>query len=74
MLSASFQLRVVAYDNLTPYQRATADVTISVRRNVNVPIFQPDRYTQTIAEDTDVGTSILRVTATDLDNVCVKFA
>ena len=64
-----FQLRVVAYDNTTPNQRATADVAITMLRNINSPIFAPDNYIETIPEETAVGTAILRVTASDADNV-----
>ena len=60
---------MIGYDSLTPNQRATADVTITVLRNVNSPLFQPDNYQQTIPEDLTVGASILQVTATDADNV-----
>ena len=68
----TLQLRVIGYDSLTPYQRATADVTISVLRNVNSPLFQPDNYQDTIPEDLEVGSSILKVTATDADNVSYR--
>ena len=63
------QLRVIGYDSLTPFQRATAEVIITILRNVNPPIFTPDTYSRTIAEDTEVGTSLLTVTANDADQV-----
>lgn len=60
---------MIAYDSTTPQQRATADVQITVLRNVNLPVFNTETYTVTIQEETAVGTSILRVTATDADAV-----
>ena len=61
---------MIGYDSLTPYQRATATVDITILRNVNQPAFQPSSYTQTIQEDTEVGSLILTVTAFDQDQVC----
>lgn len=63
---------MVGYDDQTPYQRATADVVISVSRNVNGPLFQPDNYFRTITEETDVGIMVVDVNATDADNVSLS--
>ena len=70
----TYILRVIGYDSLTPYQQATADVTITVLRNVNSPQFQPENYQQTIPEELAVGASILQVTATDADNDFLTFS
>lgn len=63
------QLRVIAYDNLSPALRATADVLISVGRNVNPPLFGQQQYQQTIPETFAFGRGVISVRATDRDNV-----
>lgn len=63
------QLRVIAYDNLSPALRATADVLISVGRNVNPPLFDQQQYQQTIPETFAFGRGVISVRATDRDNV-----
>lgn len=64
-----WQLRVIAYDNLSPALRATADVLISVGRNVNPPLFDQQQYQQTIPETFAFGRGVISVRATDRDNV-----
>ncbi|WAR10388.1 CELR3-like protein [Mya arenaria] len=66
-----FTVSATDADGQTPGQRATADVTIGVQHNVNSPIFKPDNYIEVIPEETAVGASILRVTATDADKTAL---
>ena len=66
--ATSYTLRVVAYDNAYPTNRATSDVTILVLRNVNGPIFVPSAtYQTTVNEEVDIGTNIINVAAEDRD-------
>ncbi|WAQ96420.1 FAT2-like protein [Mya arenaria] len=71
-----FQLCVVAYDSTSSCQRAQACVSINVLRNINPPTFNPDHYYTRVSECTAVGTSLISVTASDLDlkdNVSQKY-
>ncbi|KAK3089813.1 hypothetical protein FSP39_006721 [Pinctada imbricata] len=63
----SYTLRVIAYDTLVPAQQATADVVISVARNVNPPIFTQQNYQRTVTENYALGIPIISVMATDRD-------
>lgn len=63
----SYQGRIVAYDGGSPPRSATAIATINILRNLNSPVFSPSNYEETILETMQVGTSILRVTASDAD-------
>lgn len=75
----SYQGRIVAYDGGSPPRSATAIATINILRNLNSPVFSPSNYEETILETMQVGTSILRVTASDADrsvstvNYCYLF-
>ena len=60
---------MVAYDNAYASTRATADVTIEVTRNENVPIFQPSAtYQVTVSEELQLGALVQTVTAVDRDD------
>jgi len=63
------QLRVVAFDTSIPRLRATAEVFITVTRNLYEPIFDPQEYRVTISEDTPVGQFIQKLTVNDNDGV-----
>lgn len=63
----SYQGRIVAFDGGSPPRSATAIATINIQRNLNSPVFSPVNYEQTILETMQVGTNILRVTASDAD-------
>lgn len=67
-----FQLEVLAYDPQYPVDFATATVTLSISRNENVPIFSPPTYRVTISETAIIGSSVIRVTASDNDGVCIR--
>ncbi|XP_055921859.1 cadherin-related tumor suppressor [Eupeodes corollae] len=65
---AHYEIFVVARDQGAPPQSSTATVYLTVEDiNDNSPEFYPKQYFQTIADDTPIGTSILKVTATDRD-------
>lgn len=65
---AEYEIRVIARDQGVPPQSSTATVYLSVLDiNDNSPEFYPQKYFLTVAEDTPIGTSLLKVTATDLD-------
>ena len=51
----------------------TRTLTVNVNRNPNAPIFTGSR-TVTINDDTAVGTTVLRLSATDGDNDIVTFS
>ena len=52
-------------------QRASTRVEITVRRNVNAPVFLEDEYPKTIAENYPVGETVITVAAQDADGVSI---
>lgn len=72
MMIFCLQLRVVAFDPAYPDKKASTDVIITVLRNVNGPIFVPSAtYDELVFDTTDIGASIVHVSATDQDQeVC----
>ena len=63
----TFDLKV--YDNGIPEKSAEAVVIVNIE-NVNdqSPVFEEQMYTATVAENSELGTPIVTVTATDLDD------
>ena len=59
----------MAYDSIYPDNRATSTVVITVSRNPNAPMFTENSYEKTVDEKVDLGTSIMRISATDADKV-----
>ena len=66
------QLYVEAYDSAYPSARQLAEVTVTVLRNTNAPIFSPSSYDTSISERYPIGEQVLRVTATDDDRVSAR--
>lgn len=65
---SEYEIRVVARDQGVPPQSSTATVFLTVLDvNDNNPEFYPQKYFVPVSEDTAPGTSVLKVTATDLD-------
>lgn len=67
-----FQLGLVAFDDAYPLQTVTTNITISVNRNPNAPVFNPQVYTRVISEDYTLGRSLVQVNVSDADGVSVK--
>lgn len=67
------QLRVVAYDSVYPDTRDQADVTISVTRNENSPIFSLPNYDRTITDTFALGRVLIDVNASDADGDILKY-
>ena len=65
-LVAEFSLPVRATDDANNIGSATVEITV-VDVNDNTPIFAPDTYSETVAEDITVGSSVLQITVCDLD-------
>lgn len=74
MKTIILQLRVIATrteNNIV--QRATSNVTITVERNLNPPIFTEDIYGSLIIEEKDpLPINLTRVLATDADGVSYR--
>ncbi|XP_031340901.1 protein dachsous-like [Photinus pyralis] len=67
--TASYSLVIEALDGGTPPLRGEMTVNISIQDvNDNQPIFNQSRYFAMVPENATVGTSILRVFATDNDD------
>ncbi|XP_050300468.1 cadherin-related tumor suppressor isoform X2 [Anthonomus grandis grandis] len=63
-----YEIQVVARDQGIPPQSSTATVFLRVLdENDNAPEFYPQKYFKAVADDLKIGSSVLRVTATDLD-------
>lgn len=67
-----FQLIVQAYDNGNPPLYDTEVVTITVERNTEPPVFNPNTYQVTILETQSLGSAIVTVSATDPDALFVS--
>lgn len=67
---ASYVFTVVAADSGVSSRQDKTLVTIVIQDiNDNSPIFNPSQYEKKVYEDVKVGTSLLKVTATDADEV-----
>lgn len=65
---SNYKIKVIARDQGIPQQSSTATVHLHVEDvNDNNPEFYPKRYFVSISDDTAIGTSVLRVQATDRD-------
>lgn len=67
--TASYTLVIEALDGGTPPLRGEMTVNITIQDvNDNPPVFNQSRYFASIQENATVGTSVLRVTASDADS------
>ncbi|XP_018326726.1 cadherin-related tumor suppressor-like [Agrilus planipennis] len=65
---SKYEINVIAKDQGIPPQSSTATVLLTVLDvNDNSPEFYPQKYFYPVSEDTKIGSSLLKVTATDLD-------
>nr|XP_018915731.1 PREDICTED: cadherin-related tumor suppressor [Bemisia tabaci] len=75
---SSYEIKVIAKDQGIPPQSSTATVSLNVLDvNDNSPEFYPLLYVIRVKENTEVGTSILQVVATDKDegeNAVINYA
>lgn len=67
------QLKVVAYDTGKPLLRSTANVAISVSRNLNGPQFFPNSENVDLPVDTNPDFWSMKQNVTDPDSVCIFF-
>lgn len=67
-----FQLRISAYDSIDPSKNTLTDVTITVARNVNPPVFDRTTYSTRITELYSMGIPVLNITATDPEGVRIR--
>jgi hypothetical protein len=74
MLFFLLQLQIECFDSAYPLNKDTSNVTITVRRNINPPIFQFPRYTQRIPETWGLGQEVVRVSATDADGDRITYS
>lgn len=66
--TSMYNLTVEARDSGSPYRSSTATVVVHVLDdNDNDPVFKEDTYSKAIPEDSPLGTSVLKVQATDAD-------
>lgn len=67
LIFLSSQLLVTAYDTAARDMETSETVTITVRKNINAPIFSKQDYETTIYDYLPLGSEVIRVTATDND-------
>ena len=72
--STQYIFRIECFDSAYPDVKDTADVLITVTRNLNPPIFEFPRYSQTIPDTYGLGQEVLRVSATDSDGDFITYA
>lgn len=66
---SEYQIQVIGRDQGIPQQSSTATVFVSVQDvNDNSPVFYPAQYFGAVDEGTPVGSSLLKVMATDRDD------
>lgn len=68
LTNVTLQLRIEARDGGTPALSATALVDITVQRNLFTPSFTNLTYETTILETQAIGTTVIRLLATDQDS------
>ncbi|XP_077387463.1 protocadherin alpha-7-like isoform X18 [Festucalex cinctus] len=67
--AGSHKLLLTAIDGGKPARSGTAEIIINVLDvNDNMPVFTSDSYSAVIKENVPIGTTILQVNATDLDD------
>lgn len=59
----------MAYDSASPDIKGTANVEITVQRNVNAPAFIGLPYSKSVSELHPMGTEVINITAIDGDGV-----
>ncbi|XP_053496993.1 protocadherin alpha-8-like isoform X3 [Ictalurus furcatus] len=65
----SMNMLLTAVDGGRPSKSGTMDVTVRVLDvNDNMPVFTKDVYSAQLNENTPIGTTVIRVNATDLDD------
>ena len=60
---------MIAYDSAYPDQVSTATVPVEVTRNQYPPIFSRPEYEKSITENHGLGSSVIKLVATDRDKV-----
>ena len=74
LVVSNFTLTVAAFDMGTPVLTNRVDVEVTVEDiNTHPPVFQMSQYAISVFENITVGTSLLNVTATDIDAVEILY-
>ena len=71
---SEYTLRLVAFDTAYPDQTSTATLEVRVTRNEAAPLFpDSEEYAVEIAENHQLGSSVLQVRANDADDDVVSY-
>jgi protocadherin Fat 4 len=66
---ANYTLQITAKDRGEPPRATTATLVIKILdENDNSPVFDPKQYSASVAENASIGASVLRISATDIDD------
>nr|XP_034314272.1 protocadherin Fat 4 isoform X3 [Crassostrea gigas] len=71
--TGTYVLRISAFDSRDPSKNTLTDVTITVARNVNPPVFDRTTYSTRITELYSMGIPVLNITATDPDGTQISY-
>ena len=74
LTQSNFTLTVTAFDMGSPVLNSSVDVEITVEDiNTHPPVFEMSQYAISVFENISVGTSLINVTATDVDAVEILY-
>lgn len=66
-VATEYKVRLRVQDGGTPPKSDVAVLSVSVQRNLNAPVFQPNQYEAAILETQNVGVPFVTVSAKDED-------
>ncbi|XP_062579030.1 protocadherin Fat 3-like [Saccostrea cucullata] len=73
-VGTTYTLRLTAHDTRYPNNKANATVTITVRRNLNAPVFSLPSYSRTVLDTIPLGDQVVQVNATDADGDQIRYS
>ena len=65
--TSSYELTCVAHDQENIYSSPVSVYLTVLNIDDNIPVFEEDSYSTSVAEDTDIGANIIKVIASDSD-------
>ncbi|XP_062611587.1 cadherin EGF LAG seven-pass G-type receptor 2-like, partial [Saccostrea cucullata] len=72
-MDTKYTLRLTAHDKRYPNNKVNETVTITVKRNLNAPVFSLPSYSRTVLDTIPIGDQVVQVNATDADRDILRF-